>query len=121
LVTPLFLGIEMKYHLTGKITPKARPRLSKGHAYLPSKYRDWKESAILELRNQPAPVEPIERCQISIIIGGKQTGDLDNIAGSCLDCLTQSGIIKDDRLSVVYRLSIEHQPSQPPGALISID
>ncbi len=111
----------MKYHLTGKITPKARPRLSKGHAYLPFKYCNWKESAIRELRTQSPPLEPIERCEISIIIGGKQRGDLDNISGAILDSLTQSGIIKDDRLSVVWRLSIEHQPSQPPGALISID
>lgn len=91
------MWLKVKYHLTGKITAKARPRLSKGHAYLPSKYRDWKESAILELRTQLAPTEPISRCEISIIIGGKQRGDLDNIFGSIADALVQSGIILDDR------------------------
>lgn len=108
------------YRLTGKICPKARPRLSKGHAYLPVKYRDWKESAIIELRAQSAPSEPIARCEISIVIGGKQRGDCDNIAGSCLDALVQAGVLIDDRLSVVWRLSIEHQPKQPLGAVISI-
>lgn len=110
----------MQYRLSRKIVPKARPRLSKGHAYLPSRYREWKSSAIFELRSQSIPIEPISRCQISVVVG-KQAGDLDNILGACLDALVQAGIILDDRLSVVYRLSIEHQPSQPPGAVISIE
>lgn len=110
----------MIYRLTGKITPKARPRLGNGRAYLPAKYRDWKESAILELLTQSLPLTPIARCEVTIVIGGKQTGDLDNIAGAVLDALVQAGILVDDRLSVVPKLSIEHFPSQPPGATIDL-
>jgi Holliday junction resolvase RusA-like endonuclease len=110
----------MKYQLTGKITPKARPRLGNGRAYLPAKYRDWKESAILELLTQSPPLDPIARCEVAIVIGGKQTGDLDNIAGAVLDALVQAGVILDDRLSVVHKLSICHYRHQPPGATIDL-
>ncbi|WP_373538776.1 RusA family crossover junction endodeoxyribonuclease [Chamaesiphon sp.] len=81
----------MNYQLTGNITPKARPRLGRGGAYLPNKYRDWKEDAIAQLLTQSRPPEPIAKTEVSIAIGGKQRGDLDNIAGAILDALVQSG------------------------------
>jgi Holliday junction resolvase RusA-like endonuclease len=110
----------MRYQLTGKITPKARPRLGKGRAYLPAKYRDWKESAILELLSQSPPPDPLVKAEVSIAIGGKQTGDLDNIAGAVLDALVQSGILLDDRISVVHKLSISHYRERSPGAEIEL-
>ena len=51
----------MKYKLTGKITPKARPRLGRGGVYLPANYRDWKQNAILELLTQPRLPEPMSK------------------------------------------------------------
>jgi Holliday junction resolvase RusA-like endonuclease len=111
----------MNYQLTGKITPKARPRLGSGGAYLPSKYRDWKDDAIAQLLTQSRPPHPIDKAEISISIGGKQRGDLDNIAGAILDALVQAGILLDDRLSVVSKLSIEYFPRQPPGANIELN
>jgi Endodeoxyribonuclease RusA len=51
-------------------------------------------------------------------VGGKQRGDLYNIAGAILDALVQSGILLDDRISVVSNLSIEYFPKLPPGASI---
>jgi Holliday junction resolvase RusA-like endonuclease len=110
----------MKYQLTGQITPKARPRLGRGGAYLPSKYRNWKDNAIAELLTQSRPSNPISKAEISIAIGGKQRGDLDNIAGAILDALVQSGILIDDRISVVSKLSIEHSSKLPAGASIDI-
>jgi hypothetical protein len=65
----------MIYKLTGKIPPKARPRLGNGWAYQPFKYREWKKDAILQLLNQYRPTEPINRAEVSISIGGKQRGD----------------------------------------------
>ena len=96
----------MRYTLTGKITPKARPRLGRGGAHLPANYRDWKESAILELLTQSRPPDPLLKAEVSISIGGGQRGDLDNIAGAILDALVQAGILLDDRISVVSKLSI---------------
>jgi Holliday junction resolvase RusA-like endonuclease len=111
----------MNYQLKGKITPKARPKLGNGRAYLPANYRDWKELAILQLESQGVPQIPIDKAVVSIAIGGKQRGDLDNIAGAILDALVQSGILLDDRLSVVSKLSIEHFPKLPPGANIELN
>jgi Holliday junction resolvase RusA-like endonuclease len=110
----------MIYQLTGKITPKARPRLGQGRAYLPQNYRDWKDDAIVQLITQSLPAQPITRAEIAIAIGGKQTGDLDNIAGAILDALVQSGVLLDDRLSVVHKLSIAHHREREPGASIEI-
>jgi Holliday junction resolvase RusA-like endonuclease len=111
----------MRYTLTGKITPKARPRLSRGGAHLPANYRDWKESAILELLTQSRPPDPLVKAEVSIYVGGGQRGDLDNIAGAILDALVQAGILLDDRISVVSKLSIEHLPKNPPGANICLE
>jgi len=110
----------LKYILTGKITPKARPRLGSGGAYLPSKYRAWKNDAIAQLFGQRQGLPPISKCQIEIEIGGKQRGDCDNIAGSILDALVQANILVDDRLSVVSKLTIEHFPDREFGAAILI-
>ena len=90
----------MIYQLTGKITPKARPRLGQGRAYLPQNYRDWKDDAIVQLITQSLPAQPMTRAEVAILIGGKQTGDLDNIAGAILDALVQAGVLLDDRISV---------------------
>ena len=108
------------YRLTGKITPKARPRLGQGRAYLPQNYRDWKDDAIVQLITQSLPAQPITRAEVAIAIGGKQTGDLDNIAGAILDALVQAGVLLDDRLSVVQKLSIAHHREREPGASIEI-
>lgn len=115
-------GGNLDYRIDRKICPKARPRLGKGRAYLPANYRDWKTNAIAQLKSQPQPSEPIAKCEISIAIGGGgQRGDLDNIAGACLDALVQAGILVDDRISVVNKLSIEYFRELPPGASIAIN
>ena len=59
----------MTYQLAGKITPKARPRLGKGRAYLPQKYRDWKDEAISQLLTQSRPPDPLVKAEVSIYIG----------------------------------------------------
>lgn len=109
------------FKLEGKITPKARPRLGGGRAYLPDNYRRWKNDAIAQLFSQRQGLDPISKCQIEIEIGGKQIGDCDNIAGSILDALVQSNVLVDDRLSIVCRLTIEHFPDRQPGAIIKIN
>jgi Holliday junction resolvase RusA-like endonuclease len=111
----------VNYQLIGKIVPKARPRLGNGRAYLPDNYRDWKDDAIAQLLTQSRPPDPMAKAEVSIAIGGKQRGDLDNIAGAILDALVQAGILLDDRLSVVSKLTIEHFPKLPPGADIELN
>lgn len=111
----------MQLILVGKITPKARPRVSKGHAYLPQRYRLWKESAIAELQSQWR-LEPLSKAKIEIIFGAKgQRGDLDNLAGSVLDALVQGGVILDDRLSCCPQLNIKYCPNKAGENLIILE
>jgi Holliday junction resolvase RusA-like endonuclease len=101
-------NISLFFWLAGRIVPKARPRLSSGRAILPQNYREWKNGAIASLiRQKEQGVSlPINCARIEIELSGSHLGDLDNIAGAILDALVQAGIIKDDRLSCIYGLSI---------------
>jgi Holliday junction resolvase RusA-like endonuclease len=110
----------MKYTLTGKVVPKARPRFGGGRAYLPQRYRDWKENAIIELLSQTRPIEPISKAEVSIELFGSHRGDLDNLAGSLLDSLVQAGILLDDRIGVVSKLSIAHHPNKVASCSVLI-
>lgn len=110
----------LKYKLTGKVVPKARPRFGGSRAYLPQRYRDWKANAIAELLTQSRPLEPIAKAEISIDLFGSHRGDLDNLAGSVLDALVQSGILVDDRIGVVGKLTIAHYPSKIASCSIAI-
>jgi len=96
-----------EFTITGKCIPKARPRFS-GHAYTPIKYKEWKDNAVKQL-SQQYQGQPLTDCSIRIVFYGKHRGDLDNLAGSVLDALTQSKIIRDDSLKHVKHLEIIHQ------------
>jgi len=92
--------------LQGEIVPKARPRFSAGHTYLPAKYRDWKTQAIEALRAQRGELPTLSKAAVTIVIYNQARGDIDNIAGAVLDALVQAGILQDDRLSCIPELII---------------
>ena len=110
--------------LQGPIVPKARPRVSRGRAYLPPKYRQWKLGAIAEFKRQwgarGAITVPVA---ISISLRGKHSrrGDLDNVAGSILDALQDAGVLRNDNSKAVPSLSIRlaHDPTIAPFATIT--
>ena len=63
----------------------------------------------------PTPVS------VAIAIQGKgHRGDLDNLAGSCLDALVSAGVLVDDRLSCVSRLLVEHRRDGDRGCWIEV-
>lgn len=104
------------YRLEGQITPKARPRFNRGQTYLPQKYRQWKESAIVQLLSQRQNHKNLlilKKAEVEILLLGRHRGnsDLDNLAGSVLDALVGAEILIDDNLKVVSRLAIAHQPT----------
>jgi Holliday junction resolvase RusA-like endonuclease len=109
--------------IDGPVTPKARPRVARGQAYLPAGYRTWKDTAIASIQAQTlnTPGLPWPQAHVSIAIGGKQRGDLDNIAGAILDALVQAGVLADDRLACVPRLTVEHHPTGPRRATVWLD
>jgi Holliday junction resolvase RusA-like endonuclease len=112
-------GLSLSLELTGRVIPKQRPRFSKGHSYLPSGYRNWKDAAIAQLLTQYTGTA-FTRVAVTINILGSARGDLDNLAGAVLDALTQSGILVDDRLSCVPELTVKHVPGTQHGARITI-
>jgi Holliday junction resolvase RusA-like endonuclease len=113
--------------LTGGVVPKARARVTRNGTFMPHRYRDWKTATIFTFRAQVVALglaEPLSGVGIEIMLLGKhgRRGDLDNIAGSILDALVQSGVLKDDSLSVVSSLAIALQWSQqPPTVEIRIE
>jgi Holliday junction resolvase RusA-like endonuclease len=109
----------LKLTLMGRVIPKARPRHNGSQSYLPSGYRDWKASAIAELRCQYQQ-SPIPKAEIAITIVGSARGDLDNLAGAILDALVQSGVLKDDSCKCVPRLIVNHTPNKISHTLIEV-
>ncbi len=104
---------DVTFQLSGLVTPKARPRFSGGHSYLPQGYRHWKEAAIGELTIQAQglilPLSP--PVEVHIDYSGHARGDSDNLAGSILDALTGAGILADDSVTHVPRLSFQWHKS----------
>jgi Holliday junction resolvase RusA-like endonuclease len=87
---------------------------------------EWKNNAIASLAKQKEGMGaefPLRGVAIAISLRGKhhRGSDIDNIAGSLLDALVQSKILKNDNMSAVTELSIrlEHCEDEPL-ALIEI-
>lgn len=110
----------IEFNLTS-IQPKARPRFDGNRVLTPKRYRDWKADAILDLKAQvPAGFQVIAKASVDIVILGSVRGDLDNLAGAVLDALVQAGILQDDRLSCVPKLSIEHQKAKQKSVQVRL-
>ncbi|MEB3342676.1 RusA family crossover junction endodeoxyribonuclease [Okeania sp.] len=119
------------FYLPGKVVPKARPRVTANGTYLPPQYRAWRNQAEVEIYRQISELNleinlPIKRAAIYISFCGKHrtNSDLDNLAGACLDALTLNGagVLQDDRLSCIPKLTIEYIPNtKKTGVWIEIE
>lgn len=117
--------------LPGIVVPKARPRVTSNGTFLPQRYREWREMAEFEITRQLTDLDvdiefPIKRAEVTIRFVGKHrtNSDLDNMAGACLDALTLkgAGVLQDDRISCVSRLSVEYEPkAKETGVIIEIE
>lgn len=111
--------------LVGPIVPKARPRVTRrGHAFMPSSYRNWKDGAIIALMQQWGDRGQIAvPVAIAIHLRGKhnRAADADNVGGSLMDALVQAGILASDNLRAVPSLTVTlAHGQQPPSALIHL-
>lgn len=121
----------INFYLPGKVVPKARPRVTTNGTYLPPRYRAWRNQAEVEIYRQVSELNlevnlPIKKAAISISFCGKHrtNSDLDNLAGACLDALTLNGagVLQDDRLSCIPKLTIEYVPNvKETGVQIKIE
>jgi Holliday junction resolvase RusA-like endonuclease len=115
---------KLKIWLPGAVTPKARPRVTANGVYFPQKYQQWRCRAEGEIICQVYGVSlPLPNpVAVRVVLQGKgHRGDLDNLAGSCLDALVSAGVLEDDRLSCVSRLVVEHQPEGEKGCWVEIE
>lgn len=99
------------FSLYGSVVPKARPRVTANGTFMPHRYQQWKREAITALILQAQEMglaQPLSAAAVNITLLGKhpRRGDLDNISGSILDALVQSGVLKDDSVAVVWSLAI---------------
>jgi|GEM_PF-842712 len=125
------LSQEIQFWIPGNVVPKARPRVTSRGTYLPKQYRGWRNQAEVELYRQLCDLNlaielPIPRANISLIFMGnhRKNADLDNLAGACLDALTLNGagVILDDRVTCVPKLTVEYEPNaKKTGVLIKIE
>lgn len=116
----------VKLYLPGKVVPKKRPVVNTQtkQGTLPKNYRKWKDLAIIELGKRWEHIQGnsvIKVAHIQLIFGGAQNGDPDNLAGSVLDALVQSKILKDDKIENIPLLLIRHDIKDPLGCKISLN
>ncbi|MDY7024120.1 MAG: RusA family crossover junction endodeoxyribonuclease [Cyanobacteriota bacterium] len=111
--TPDFL----RFYIQGAVVPKARPRVTANGTYMPNRYREWRNRAEIELYRQMSEMRstykfPLQKAAIALrFLGNHRTNsDLDNMAGACLDALTLNGagVLMDDRISCLPKLSVEY-------------
>ena len=114
---PSSTGDLIRFCISGSVVPKARPRVTSNGTYMPNRYREWRNRAEIELYRQMSQFRsthkfPLQKAAVELRFFGKHrtNSDLDNMAGACLDALTLNGagVLMDDRLSCLPRLSVEY-------------
>jgi Holliday junction resolvase RusA-like endonuclease len=115
-------ALSLNIWLEGRVTPKARPRVTRNGTYFPRRYQDWRQSAQAQILAQVSDRSwlPIPRAAVKVQLQGAHRGDLDNLAGAVLDALVFGGILLDDRISCVPRLSVEHQSKGQQGCWVEL-
>ena len=88
------------------IYSKARPRVARGHAFMPKAYMDKRKAMLASIKEQYTG-DPLEGpLRVEIDVEGEGRADLDNISGALLDCA--NGVLwTDDRVSIISELEIK--------------
>ncbi|WP_413164109.1 RusA family crossover junction endodeoxyribonuclease [Capilliphycus salinus ALCB114379] len=114
---PNYTSDFLRFCIPGSVVPKARPRVTANGTYMPNRYREWRNRAEIELYRQMSQFRsthkfPLQKAAVSLRFFGnhRTNSDLDNMAGACLDALTLNGagVLIDDRLSCLPRLTVEY-------------
>ena len=87
------------------IFSKARPRVARGHAFMPKSYMDKRKAMLASIKEQYTG-DPLEGpLRVEIEVEGEGRADLDNVAGALLDCA--NGVLwTDDRVSIISQLEV---------------
>ena len=112
--------------LLGKVVPKARPRFSsRGHVHMPPSYAKWKQNAVIDLRDVRCIASRKVSLEITFINAIRRNSDCDNAAGSIMDALVESGVLRGDSVATIGKLVVENyqerKPKIKPQTLIVIN
>lgn len=102
---------------------KARPRVTRHGTFMPLAYRQWQQSAQLELRSQwgdRLPLEAVAQIAIRFRCRSGRT-DLDNAIGSVLDALVRAGILRDDNATRVPAIAATWERSLTDSIAITLE
>lgn len=101
--------------LLGKVVPKARPRFSsRGHVHMPPKYAEWKQNAVIDLRNIKFVASDKVSLKITFINAIRGNADCDNAAGSIMDALVESEMLCGDSVATIGKLVVENYQEKKP-------
>ena len=113
------------FWIPGKVTPKARPRVTKNGTFFPKRYREWRLKAqgeiIMQIQQMnPPPKLPMQAAALRILLFGNHRGDGDNAIGSVCDALVSAGVLPSDSLKYLPYGSWRHIKSEETGVKIEI-
>lgn len=98
---------DYEFTLDVSLKSKARPRFSKGHAYLPKDYREWKKDCADRIKayfSAHGWPQISHARHLSLTFYGPARHDLDNLVGAVMDSGLKNssweGAWVDDRVSV---------------------
>jgi Holliday junction resolvase RusA-like endonuclease len=105
----------IKIVLLGKVVPKARPRFDRrGHVHMPSRYTEWKQNAVIDLRDIRFVTSGKVSLEITFINAIRGNADCDNAAGSIMDALVESGVLCGDSAATIGKLVVENYQEKKP-------
>ena len=105
----------MKLIIEGETPAKKNSRivLPNGRNIPSKQYREWHESALLQVRAMTVWIKEPIAYPVSISLcfyhGDKRRRDSDNGTSSILDLLVDAGVLKDDKWEIVRILNIYNQ------------
>lgn len=117
----------MIYYLDGEVGCKKNCNKFNSRTkrvYKTAYFRNWHDSALLQLKSQGVPTVPVGRfrAEITLYHGTLRRVDSDNQVTSILDLLQDACIIKDDCWTCVAEKVIRDVYRKgEPGALIEIE
>ena len=118
--------VNVRFVVPADPVPLARPRVVKGHAYLPARSRDYRaevQTVIKQTLGSLPPMTGAIRCRLSFyrrfLPTSRRFGDVDNHVKAVLDAC--NGLLLADDSCVVELLASKHQDTNFPRSEIAFD
>lgn len=104
----------MFFSITGEVSSKKnenRFNKSTGRVFKSDRFRSWHSSAMLQLKTQEKPPQPIEgsvKVSVTFYHGDLRRRDGDNGLSAIMDLLVDAKILADDNWGIVKEISVRN-------------